>query len=255
MVLRVGEGKKQFEYRKRFIGRKSLTRKEGKCFKGNAEGRVCFTVKKNKQRAMPKKGWPARNFILNMIRFVRFPLSYHTPKLQWSFLTSRTFVCGAISVGCSSWSFWRFRCFTFFATGCFTQELVCSTEVMLAFCFIGPYWITGELAFSFERKAGGLLLGRCFYDENTLCSQDSLKWLLSGIELNMHKFFAFTCFLRAKAGALHFATAFYSRIGLLSHRRYASSLLFTCVYWMESERFAFVEGAFTREMPCSLGSL
>jgi len=56
MVLRVGEGKKNFEYRKRFIGRKSLTRKEGKCFKGNAEGRVCFTVKKNKQRAMPKKG-------------------------------------------------------------------------------------------------------------------------------------------------------------------------------------------------------
>ena len=94
---------------------------------------------------------------------------------------------------------------------------------------------------TFERKAGALLLGRCFYDENTLCSQDSLKWLLSGIELNMHKLFAFTCFLRAKAP---FATVFYSRIGLLSHRRYASSLLFTCVYWMESRRFVFVDGAF-----------
>ena len=33
MVLRVGEGKKNFEYKKRFIGRKSLTRKEGKCLK------------------------------------------------------------------------------------------------------------------------------------------------------------------------------------------------------------------------------
>jgi len=116
---------------------------------------------------------------------------------------------------------------------------------MLAFCFIGPYWVTGELVFSCEPKAGALLLGRCFYDENALCSQDHLyTWLLSGIELNMHKLFVFTCFLRAKAGALHFATVFYSRIGLLSHRRYASSLLFTCVYWMESRRFVFVDGAF-----------
>ena len=38
----------------------------------------------------------------------------------------------------------------------------------------------------------------------------------------------------------------FSGIGLF-HRRYASSLRFTCIYSMESGRFAFGEGALTRE--------
>ena len=93
------------------------------------------------------------------------------------------------------------------------------------------------------------------YDENTLCLQDSFKWLLSGIELNMHKTFAFTCFLRAKRALCFVQRSFTQDSGIgLFHRRYASSLRFTCIYSLESGRFAFGEGALTREIPCSLGS-
>jgi len=45
MVLGVGEGKNNFEYRKRFCWQEEFQKKkQGKCFKGSAEGRVCFTV-------------------------------------------------------------------------------------------------------------------------------------------------------------------------------------------------------------------
>ena len=54
-----------------------------------------------------------------------------------------------------------------------------------------------------------------------------------------------------QCGCFAFCDCFFLLENWLFHRRYASNLLFTCVYCMQSGHFAFGKGDFTREIPCA----
>ena len=94
----------------------------------------------------------------------------------------------------------------------FCSGNVCSTDVMLVFHFLHAliYWVqSGHFGFLVLCKAGALLFAA------VLC-----------------------LFFCMQTGALLLATASLLRKCLLN-RRYASSLLFTCAYGMQSGRFGF----------------
>ena len=85
ILLSVGKGKNNFEYRKRSIGRKSL--KKGRdVFERKCGRKSLLQNEKLKGKSDTKKGWSPGSFSLNMIRLVGFLLSYHTLKFSnWVF--------------------------------------------------------------------------------------------------------------------------------------------------------------------------
>ena len=74
-----------------------------------------------------------------------------------------------------------------------------------------------------------------------VCSQGSFKGLLNGIEFSTWM----------QCGCFAFLQLVLLLGKCLFHRRYASNLLFTCAYWMQSEGLAFGKGDFPRKIPCA----